>query len=69
MTKQDIMSTKVGEDTPIGGKESREQMKESETHPCPLLEVLQNQQADIHSIYPEDLVQTHAGPVLDASVS
>lgn len=42
-------------------------MKESETHP--LLEVLQKQQANIHSIYPEDLEQTHAGPVLDASVS
>lgn len=42
---------------------------ESETHPFPLLGVLQKQQANSHDIYTEDLVQSHAGPMLAISVS
>lgn len=54
---------------PVGGKWSQEQVKESETTPCPLLGVSQTHQANNLNIYVEDLAQTHAGYMIAASVS
>ena len=39
-----------GKDNPIGGKESQEQEKESETHPLPLLRVPQEHQTNSHNL-------------------
>jgi hypothetical protein len=59
----------TGQGNPVGGKGSKEQANESEIHLPLQLGVLQNQQANSHNIYKEDLVQTHAIPVLATLVS
>lgn len=58
----------TGQDSPIGGKESQEQTKESKTYSL-LLGVPQNCQANSHDIYAEVLVQTLPGSLLVASFS
>lgn len=49
---------------PIGGQESQEWAKGSETCLLPLLGVPQKHRGNSHSIYVEDLAQSHAGLVL-----
>lgn len=75
-TKQDKTRSKTrqspyldtGHSNPIGGEEPPQQDKESEKHLLPLLGVHKSTKlaAIIHA---EDLVQTHAGPMLASSVS
>lgn len=73
-TKQDRIKQgkslyiKAGHGNPLREKESQGQAKESETHPLPLFSIPQNYQAISHNRHAEDLVQTHVGPVLAASV-
>lgn len=54
----------IGQGNPTGGNVSQDQAKESETYPLLLLGVPQNHQAPSHGTHAEDLVQTHAGPLL-----
>lgn len=60
---------KDGQDNPIEGKEFQKQPKEPEIHLLPLLEVLQNHQANSCNMYTEDLVQTLVGSVFATAVS
>ena len=60
---------KVGQDNSIRAKEPQVQVKESETSLLLLLGVPPKHQANSHSLYSENLVAIHAGPVLAASVS
>lgn len=53
----------AGQGNLVGGKEYQEQAKESEIHPCLLLEVPQDHKAISYNIYAEDLVQTHEGEI------
>jgi hypothetical protein len=52
-----------------GVKEFQEQAKVSETCLLPQLEVPQNPQANSHSIYAKDLIQTPEGLILPALIS
>lgn len=56
--------------TPVEGKPSHDQAKESETPPLlPLLGLPQNSKLNNHGIYAENLELTHVGYVIAASIS
>lgn len=62
---------KTGQGNPVGGRESQEQAKESET-PCPhsyCLEFHNSTKLNDHNVYAEDLTETHTGSVIAIPVS
>lgn len=57
----------AGQVTPIEGRRSHEQTKDSTS--LPLLEFPQNARLNNHNIYAEGLTQTHAGSMITISAS